>query len=122
LRRTGLAAREVRPVISSPSKLMVPAAGLEQPDDGARQRRLARTGLAHQPEGLPLGDVERHPAHGIEPDGLVALDHGAQARLGAEPHLEVAHAQKGGQSTVHCRTLSDPPVTPAQLPREQGMA
>ena len=70
-----------------------PAGGIDQAHDRAGQRRLAAARLAHQADGLPLGDVQRHVVHGVhprdlavdeeplEPDPVLAVDGVVEAEL-----------------------------------------
>src|SRR5476649_936159 len=48
--------------------------GLDQPDQKARHRRLAAAGLAHDAQGLALGDGEREVVDGAYHLGRTAKD------------------------------------------------
>ena len=65
----------------------------KQPDNGSRRRRLPRTGLAHNSDGLTGIDTEVCLAHG-----------GNHAGGGLESNLQIDDFQQGySQTGFHCR-------------------
>ncbi len=68
-----------------------PALAGNQPQDRQAQRRLARAGLADNPQRLPLRQAEVDPVHCLHMINRTPQ----QAFLDREPHLEVIHLQQG---------------------------
>src|SRR5918994_1003090 len=71
----------------------VAGGGLDQPDQRAHERRLARAGEAHDDEDLAGHDLERDVAHGDRAAGLLAQLAARQLRVGRPDDLAGLRAE-----------------------------